>query len=237
MEGTDAAILRAGEIMKSPTLGEVPSTLSRALTVVKVAKPNQDMRFDVPVIGLQTIETMKLAGASCLALDAGRCLHASISLPSWQRPMLRESASWPKSKSATSLTQRVTRGILLRSRGQWATIATCLTATPCASESSVPEPSAAITRASIATSGRPQAEHRIRRDRRYRLRPRASRRQPNSAPAFRLDRRVDCRWGAGVLGCGAYRCSSRSRRQTDAERRRCADREAAGGHAWPKPTS
>jgi len=74
MEGSDATILRAGEIMKSPALGEQPSTLSRALTVVKVAKPNQDMRFDVPVVGLHTIETMKQAGATCLALDAGRCL-------------------------------------------------------------------------------------------------------------------------------------------------------------------
>ncbi len=74
MEGTDATILRAGEIMKSPSLGETPSTLSRALTVVKVAKPHQDMRFDVPEIGRHTIETKKQAGASCLALDAGRCL-------------------------------------------------------------------------------------------------------------------------------------------------------------------
>ena len=74
MEGTDATILRAGEIMKTPSLGHEPSTLSRALTVVKVAKPNQDMRFDVPVVGLHTIEAMKQAGASCLALDAGRCL-------------------------------------------------------------------------------------------------------------------------------------------------------------------
>jgi len=48
--------------------------LSRALTVVKVAKPNQDMRFDVPVVGLKTIETMEQAGATCLALDASRCL-------------------------------------------------------------------------------------------------------------------------------------------------------------------
>ena len=72
MEGTDATILRAGDIMKSA--GQESSTLSRALTVVKVAKPNQDMRFDVPVVGLHTIETMKRAGASCLALDAGRCL-------------------------------------------------------------------------------------------------------------------------------------------------------------------
>ena len=74
MEGTDAAILRAGEIMQSPSLGKAPSTLSRSLTVVKVAKPNQDMRFDVPVVGLHTIETMQKAGATCLALDAGRCL-------------------------------------------------------------------------------------------------------------------------------------------------------------------
>jgi len=50
------------------------STLSRALTVVKVAKPNQDMRFDVPVVGIHTIETMVRAGASCLALDANKCL-------------------------------------------------------------------------------------------------------------------------------------------------------------------
>ena len=73
MEGTDATILRAGEIMRSAA-GKESSTLSRALTVVKVAKPNQDMRFDVPVVGQHTIETMKQAGASCLALDAGRCL-------------------------------------------------------------------------------------------------------------------------------------------------------------------
>jgi DUF1009 family protein len=74
MEGTDAAILRAGGLMQSPSLGKEPSTLSRALTVIKVAKPNQDMRFDVPVVGMRTIETMKQAGATCLALDAGRCL-------------------------------------------------------------------------------------------------------------------------------------------------------------------
>jgi hypothetical protein len=72
MEGTDAAILRAGELMKSLT-GKA-STLSRELTVVKVAKPAQDMRFDVPVIGLATIATMQRAGATCLALDAGKCL-------------------------------------------------------------------------------------------------------------------------------------------------------------------
>jgi DUF1009 family protein len=73
MEGTDDAIRRAGELMRG-ALGEQPSTLSRALTVVKVAKPDQDMRFDVPVVGLRTIEAMRAAGATCLALDAGKCL-------------------------------------------------------------------------------------------------------------------------------------------------------------------
>jgi len=72
MEGTDATIRRAGEIMKS--LEADASTLSRALTVVKIAKPNQDMRFDVPVIGVKTIEVMRSAGATCLAVDAGKCL-------------------------------------------------------------------------------------------------------------------------------------------------------------------
>jgi len=72
MEGTDATIERAGMIMRSMQ-GEA-STLSRALTVVKIAKPNQDMRFDVPVVGVKTIEVMQAAGASCLALDAGKCL-------------------------------------------------------------------------------------------------------------------------------------------------------------------
>jgi UDP-2,3-diacylglucosamine hydrolase len=72
MEGTDAAIERAGQIMRS--LHGDASTLSRALTVVKIAKPNQDMRFDVPVIGVKTIEVMQAAGATCLALDVGKCL-------------------------------------------------------------------------------------------------------------------------------------------------------------------
>lgn len=72
MEGTDATIERAGQIMRS--LEGDASTLSRALTVVKIAKPNQDMRFDVPVIGVKTIEVLGAAGATCLAIDAGRCL-------------------------------------------------------------------------------------------------------------------------------------------------------------------
>jgi DUF1009 family protein len=72
MEGTDSAIERAGLLMGS--LDGDASTLSRALTVVKIAKPNQDMRFDVPVIGVGTIEVMVRAGALCLAIDAGKCL-------------------------------------------------------------------------------------------------------------------------------------------------------------------
>lgn len=72
MEGTDAAIARAGELMKS--LDGEASALRRHLTVVKVAKPRQDLRFDVPVIGAATIETMARAGATCLAIDAGRTL-------------------------------------------------------------------------------------------------------------------------------------------------------------------
>lgn len=83
MEGTDATIERAGNLMASlegvpqPDRGwkggEVP-TISRNLTVVKIAKPNQDMRFDVPVIGAATMDVMHRAGATCLAIDAGRCL-------------------------------------------------------------------------------------------------------------------------------------------------------------------
>ena len=78
MEGTDAAIERAGRIMQSLDEDGQPegavSTLERRLTVVKVAKPNQDMRFDVPVIGIRTIETMVAAGATCLSVEAGRTL-------------------------------------------------------------------------------------------------------------------------------------------------------------------
>ncbi len=72
MEGTDATIERAGQIMRS-LYGDA-SILSRALTVVKIAKPNQDMRFDVPVVGVKTIDVMHAAGAACLALDTGKCL-------------------------------------------------------------------------------------------------------------------------------------------------------------------
>src|SRR5438067_1460115 len=75
MEGTDATIERAGQIMVQTFAGEAArATLDRSLTVIKVAKPKQDMRFDVPVIGVKTIEVMQAAGATCLAVDASKCL-------------------------------------------------------------------------------------------------------------------------------------------------------------------
>ena len=81
MEGTDAAIERAGALMRTLDVPEgdldapaAATTLERRLTVVKVAKPKQDMRFDVPVIGMRTVETMMRAGASCLSVEAGRTL-------------------------------------------------------------------------------------------------------------------------------------------------------------------
>jgi hypothetical protein len=80
MEGTDATIERAGRLIGSideSAKGDAaaePSILARRLTVVKVAKPKQDMRFDVPVIGLSTVETMLCAGASCLSIEAGKTL-------------------------------------------------------------------------------------------------------------------------------------------------------------------
>ena len=76
MEGTDAAIERAGLLLRNldGDSSDAVTTLDRSLTVVKVAKPNQDMRFDVPVIGMRTIETMIRAGAGCLSLEADRTL-------------------------------------------------------------------------------------------------------------------------------------------------------------------
>ena len=72
MEGTDATIARAGDLMR--TLGAEASTLARQLTVVKVAKPKQDLRFDVPVAGVPTVRAMLGAGATCLCVEADRTL-------------------------------------------------------------------------------------------------------------------------------------------------------------------
>lgn len=63
IEGTDACIRRAGELCRSG-----------GFTIVKVAKPRQDMRFDVPTIGLGTLEQMRAAGARCLAIEAGKTI-------------------------------------------------------------------------------------------------------------------------------------------------------------------
>ena len=63
IEGTDACIVRTGQIC---TRG--------GFTLVKVAKPQQDMRFDVPTIGPQTIEKMKLAGGKVIAIEAGKTI-------------------------------------------------------------------------------------------------------------------------------------------------------------------
>jgi len=62
MEGTDETIGRAGHLA-----GE-------GVTIIKVAKPKQDMRFDVPIVGLATIQAMRVARATCLSLDAGKTL-------------------------------------------------------------------------------------------------------------------------------------------------------------------
>ena len=62
MEGTDETIKRAGKLARG------------RLTVVKIAKPHQDMRFDVPVIGLPTIAAMAEADATCLCITAGKTL-------------------------------------------------------------------------------------------------------------------------------------------------------------------
>ena len=72
MEGTDATIARAGSLLGA--FGESAGTLSRRLTVVKVAKPQQDLRFDVPVVGVPTILAMAAAGATCLCVESGRTL-------------------------------------------------------------------------------------------------------------------------------------------------------------------
>jgi UDP-2,3-diacylglucosamine hydrolase len=102
MEGTDATIRRAGEVFRktSKESGEAGSAEEKSvagaagklllqglnkirgggvlsgfgLTVLKIAKPNQDMRFDVPVIGVPTIESMIEAGARCLCISAGKTL-------------------------------------------------------------------------------------------------------------------------------------------------------------------
>ena len=63
MEGTDTVIRRAGDLANKDSL-----------TIIKVSKPSQDMRFDIPVVGLPTIETMIASGATALVIDATRTI-------------------------------------------------------------------------------------------------------------------------------------------------------------------
>jgi DUF1009 family protein len=63
IEGTDACIRRAGQLVRNAPF-----------TVVKVAKPRQDMRFDVPAIGIGTLESIIASGARCLAIEAGKTI-------------------------------------------------------------------------------------------------------------------------------------------------------------------
>ncbi|MGC1417928.1 MAG: UDP-2,3-diacylglucosamine diphosphatase LpxI [Candidatus Acidiferrum sp.] len=96
MEGTDETIARAARFAEG-----------KPLVVVKVSKPGQDMRFDVPVVGLPTIEQMKSSRATALAVDAGRTLlfdrqklieladAADIAVQAFEPPMVAE----PKSPS------------------------------------------------------------------------------------------------------------------------------------------
>lgn len=74
MEGTDETIKRAGELLRGNNRQRRLRLSSGALTVLKLSKPDQDMRFDVPVIGLPTIEAMLEASATCLCVSAGKTL-------------------------------------------------------------------------------------------------------------------------------------------------------------------
>ena len=62
IEGTDECIKRGGKLARGGAV------------VAKVAKPNQDMRFDVPTVGMQTIRSMIESGATALAIEAGKTL-------------------------------------------------------------------------------------------------------------------------------------------------------------------
>jgi DUF1009 family protein len=66
IEGTDEAIMRGGDLSEKDAV------------VIKVSKPRQDMRFDVPVAGMDTLHTMKKTGASVLALETGKCIIVDI---------------------------------------------------------------------------------------------------------------------------------------------------------------
>ena len=85
MEGTDETIERAARLTGAAESAPAATGGSSGLVVVKVAKPRQDMRFDVPVVGLETVETMARSRVTALAIDAGRTLI-------FDRPKLLEAA-------------------------------------------------------------------------------------------------------------------------------------------------
>src|ERR1051325_7664610 len=72
MEGTDETIRRAGELLGREQKSIRSRLTGGVLTVLKLSKPDQDMRFDVPVVGIPTIEAMLSAGATCLCLRSGK---------------------------------------------------------------------------------------------------------------------------------------------------------------------
>lgn len=78
LEGTDQCILRSGELYRAAVAGQkVDQSKTSGLVVVKAARPRQDFRFDLPVIGVRTIESMARAGAKTLAIEAGSTLMLS----------------------------------------------------------------------------------------------------------------------------------------------------------------
>jgi DUF1009 family protein len=102
MEGTDETIERAARL-----------TNGQRIVVVKVSKPGQDMRFDVPVIGHQTLEVMRRSNVTALAVDAGRTLlfdrdqlireadEAGIAIQAFPLPKPRSASETTTSKEAS----------------------------------------------------------------------------------------------------------------------------------------
>ena len=74
VEGTDAAILRAGELAETASRRKI----GKGCVIVKLAKPQQDLRFDLPAVGVQTLDMMERAGATALVLEAGKALILDV---------------------------------------------------------------------------------------------------------------------------------------------------------------
>ena len=75
LEGTDACIVRSGELYRAAVAGKTVSTdKTSGLVVVKAARPRQDLRYDLPVIGMKTLESMLKAGSKTLAIESGKTI-------------------------------------------------------------------------------------------------------------------------------------------------------------------